>query len=455
MNFQTASYYNPPFTSFDQRLEDMRVTDSFLGITALRRPIINSIKTSYTYAWGSSVKVFKRTKFGTIIWYQVGTSGSTAPQGWIPVVYTAPNFLTSYFIGTPPNTAPCNGYIPNLPSTEYMTFNYNRLFAARYAIYHGYFNSQPGNLPGAGRVTKRRSMPRYIPFANFQYDFSVGTGSADFVSEVLWMGGLPMTTGAANSCGTNPNTQNDFGWRYCGENLQTSPPWDFHEAVIEYFTYGSSLPGSNTPSIVPNTSVYPANKGSFLGRLPFEGVNLFVSVSDGIVRDSAGLVNFLSLRLGWVASGTYPPILQAGDYVWINSFDGPNTDYHGLIVVGWAEPLPCLAALRRLDNTTANPWFTYEYGNIYKTYKDAYNSPNVTKTPQGSARVVPYVADYTNPAITQRPMPRPFYCTRYTKDGDGFAPHDWFFYRIPKQMHFLKNQLFVNPNWGWTLSSGQ
>jgi len=108
MNFQTASYYNPPFTSFDQRLEDMRVTDSFLGITALRQPVINSIKTSYTYAWGSSVKVFKRIKFGTIIWYQVGTSGSTAPQGWIPVVYTAPNFLTSYFIGTPPNTAPCN-----------------------------------------------------------------------------------------------------------------------------------------------------------------------------------------------------------------------------------------------------------------------------------------------------------------------------------------------------------
>jgi len=96
------NYYNPPFAGFDQRLEDMRVTDTLLGITALRQPVINSIKTSYTYAWGSQVKVFKRTKFGTIIWYQVGASGSTTPQGWIPVVYTAPNFLTSYFIGTPP-----------------------------------------------------------------------------------------------------------------------------------------------------------------------------------------------------------------------------------------------------------------------------------------------------------------------------------------------------------------
>ena len=41
------NYYNPPFAGFDQRLEDMRVTDTLLGITALRQPVINSIKTSY------------------------------------------------------------------------------------------------------------------------------------------------------------------------------------------------------------------------------------------------------------------------------------------------------------------------------------------------------------------------------------------------------------------------
>jgi len=276
-----------------------------------------------------------------------------------------------------------------------------------------------------------------------------------------------MTVGASDSCGGFPsNSRNDFGWRYCGENLQTSPPWDFHEAVIEYFTYKSSLPGTNAPSIVPNTSIYPTDKNSgiFINYPTFElrflDMNNYIYLSGGYFTDLDGLVNYLSTRLGWITSGVNPPvlqpILQAGDYVWINSFNSSSGgDYHGLVVVGWAEPLSCEGALQHIDNSATNLWFTYENGNIYKTYNEAYNSPNVTKTPQGAARVVPYVADYTNPSTTQRPMPRPFYCTWYDDTASGFVSHDWYFYRIPKQMHFLKNQLFVNPNWGWTLSSGQ
>jgi hypothetical protein len=147
------------------------------------------------------------------------------------------------------------------------------------------------------------------------------------------------------------------------------------------------------------------------------------------------------------------PILQAGDYVWINSFDNAGSDYHGLVVVGWAEPTSCVVALNRISNTAT--WLTYENGNIYRTYEEAYNSPNITRTSQNNPRVVPYVADYTNPNTTQRPMPRPFYCTWYDDTGEGFANHSWYFYQIPKQMYFLKDQLFINTNWVWTSSSGQ
>jgi hypothetical protein len=74
-----------------------------------------------------------------------------------------------------------------------------------------------------------------------------------------------------------------------------------------------------------------------------------------------------------------------------------------------------------------------------------------------SADIVPWVADFTDPAITQRMVPRPFYCTRYTQDGSPgthFVVHDWFFYTLLNSVTIPSAQLFVDTNWQWEASDG-
>src|SRR5690606_34289004 len=111
-------------------------------------------------------------------------------------------------------------------------------------------------------------------------------------------------------------------------------------------------------------------------------------------------------------------------------------------------------ALARINN---NDWITYENGNLYRSYDEAYNDPNNVPrtTSQGIAKVVPWVADFNR---LQRSAPRPFYCTRYQNDqlvpNGYFQPHDWWFFHMPELVHYTMNEVYINPNWTWTSTSG-
>jgi hypothetical protein len=147
-------------------------------------------------------------------------------------------------------------------------------------------------------------------------------------------------------------------------------------------------------------------------------------------------------------------LVKAGDYAWINTYVDGTGDYHGLIVVGWAKIETCANALARINN---NDWITYENGNLYRSYDEAYNDPNNVPrtTSQGIAKVVPWVADFNR---LQRSAPRPFYCTRYQNDqlvpNGYFQPHDWWFFHMPELVHYTMNEVYINPNWTWTSTSG-
>jgi hypothetical protein len=146
--------------------------------------------------------------------------------------------------------------------------------------------------------------------------------------------------------------------------------------------------------------------------------------------------------------------IGAGDYVWIDTLVAGTGDYHGLIVVGWAKIQTCADALARINN---NNWVAYENGTLYRNYGEAYSNPGdiPRTTSQGIAKVVPWVADFKR---LQRSAPRPFYCTRYQNDqlvpNGYFQPHDWWFFRMPDSVHYTMNEVYINPSWNWTSTSG-
>ena len=134
-------------------------------------------------------------------------------------------------------------------------------------------------------------------------------------------------------------------------------------------------------------------------------------------------------------------LLQAGDYMWIDSVD-PG-DYHGLVVVGWGETKTCSSAL-----ITAVPLFT--------SYIDALNAPNTVPQHNGVAQTVPYVADFLGyyPNNLQSPTSRPFYCTGYDEPGKtNFSPHDWYFYTLADSITLSPLEIYVDPIWSWTSSN--
>src|SRR5690554_4347384 len=139
---------------------------------------------------------------------------------------------------------PCQDKIPDGSD---LTFLYHRGNTTAYAVEHSKQNNTIP--PGDQRVTKRlTSNPFGVPFADFRYSVlsptldivltEETTGSALFVSESIWMGGLPMTVGDPTSC-----TVTNFvgaGWRFCWHNDagsgNVSTPWRVHKGLGEYYT---------------------------------------------------------------------------------------------------------------------------------------------------------------------------------------------------------------------------
>jgi hypothetical protein len=450
--------YNSYPTAFRQELLDMRVVSS-TGVALLQTPVINGSRVGVTYPWNTRVKVFARvtftqTEYSDQVWYQVGNAGDSAPLGWIIARYEGRNYVES--------GDPCNAVAA--PSS--LTFTYNRAAVRNYAVAHSYQNNQ--QLPSQLRVTKRlQTNPNQTPFANFTYaDLSTGTGSAMFVSESIWAGGLPMTTGRQNSCEIAPDATGEYGWRACpssgtGQGL-SSPSWDYHEALGEYYTLAALLPGVSGS----NSVLLESDKGkqiTFVGLtnndrivdadiVPFLGGD---ATDGGVDNDQNPPVSTIDLNgMSLFARdnlGQGTNIIRSGDYLWINSYADTPSDAHGLIVVGWGATATCPDALSQVIPTTQ----------LYVSYTDALNSSTSPKGLNGTiALVVPYVADFTT---VQSPIARPFYCTRYDQPGRlGFIIHSWRFYQLPNQVSLaydknflMPNSVYVAPNWEWTSSDGQ
>jgi hypothetical protein len=358
----------------------------------------------------------------------VGAAEANDPLGWIIARYEDRQYVEG--------NDPC---LNQVPMPRRLTFEYDRQAAAHYAIEHSYQNDL--GIPASERVT-RRLMLSGLRFANFDYtdlgSQGESTGSAMFVSEVIWMGGMPMTVGDPNSCSIVQYLE--AGWRFCwnvnADGGDSSTPWEFHKTLGEYYTTATLPPSylSSNTLLDPSGFQIMFNGTDANDRLTFVDLNNYIGavINGGVGHpiDPPVFSTYVKTHLGQ---------LKAGDYMWINSYNpgNPNSTYHGLTVVGWNAPLDCATAINN----------TYLSTSFYVAYTDA-----------GSTSVVPWVADFTNPAKTQRMVPRPFYCTQYDEDENpstGFVPHDWFFYMLPESVNLPVSQLFVDPNWQWNATHGR
>jgi hypothetical protein len=447
--------------------------------------------------WGSTSNstliVLSRIELpGNQIWYQLDTSVGDV---WIPVRYEGLNYtIDANGVLT---TDPCNGLVETLSA---LTFPYDRRAAADYAIEHSYDTADNhGALQSSGRVTQRLPTPLPptppVPYAYYRYSLIGGsgvTGSAAFVSQSLWMGGMPMIWGQQDSCTVIPQGQTSLGWRYCFNYPQPPPPtppygdssnpWDTHEDLYTYWTGTNSVGlqnlvlqsassgfqlrmqgGQNDLRIFGRQTQPTEALGLIytdLNQNPVGTINVVVQLGSGVVLNppalSARVVQLLTNNS--INNGRE---LQMGDYIFIDS-----NPVHGLLVVGWQEALSCSSAIFNDGdpNKGFRRWTITQFAN--NRFGPA---PNM-------ANPVPWVVDFTSPPNpnddslpfpyvqqTQNPVPRPFYCTMYWDSPlnppvgyiagvDKFSAHDWQFFTLPDQVltdNTLLDALYVDPNWNW------
>ncbi len=418
------------------------------GTAVLSAPTLNAKKLNQVN-WGTSVKVYARAEFAQTgfptnqVWYQVGAVGSTTHAGWMIARYEGLN----YTLGNDPCSV---GTVPNF------TFTYDRQAAANYAIQHSYDTlTNFSTLQSSGRVTQQLTG---LPYAYFRYkglgQQQLVTGSAVFVSESIWFGGLPMTWGDIDSCTTAGGLTK--GWRFCFTNPQppaptppfgeSSNPFDTHDDLYSYWGnngLNTVLGNIGQGLLYPGGSLSQSTQYIWGGDNPqatahdlstYNGTTVMGNIFFGIVANPAGLSNRVQQLL---TTNTQNRAIQMGDYVFINT-----TPAHGLLVVGWQQTLNCSDAYQRPNNWTVNDFGT--------TYLDAQT--------RGIQNPVPYVADFTDPSATQRTTPRPFYCTRYSENGTSFfSAHNWLFFALPDSVTLPNpmtnpndiNRLYVDPDWQW------
>jgi len=426
-----------------QEAVDMQIV-STTTLDVLTAPTLNA-RTIGTFNWETKIRVYARIQFAQSgfapqTWYQVSAATSTTPSGWILARTENWNYTSG--------NDPCAAQIALAPTTTPLTFSYDRAAVREFAVRQSYANRNGG--PSGNRVSRRITNLR---FANFLYtDLNAGgtveaTGSAVFVSEGIWMGGMPMRFGlnGRDDCQTVEYTEG--GWQYCWVQQaaagNSSTTWEIHGALGEYHTNADIVCPSQTVNTLLNPSgmqiMFPGPLlTSFTNRIGFDDLNNFIGpVAQGGVGfdiDEDGLADF---------TRTYLSSIQTGDYVWINSFSNcltPNTGTpHGLVVVGWYLSIDCEAAV----NSNFSP------SSLFLSYADAANNSQVPKggADGNTALVVPYVADFTT---QQSPVPRPFYCTQWLEpERPTFMAHDWFFYTLPNSITIPLNQLFTSSEWQW------
>jgi hypothetical protein len=494
-----------------RELLDMQVITSS-GMNVSYAPTINARRyvgsannLPVNITWGTTINwpVLQRVEFPSAIssnqvWYQI-LSGIDGGLGvWIPARYEGLTY-TADSNGTPVND-PCNGLVPQ---PDELTFSYDRRAAADYAIEHSYdtANNHAYLQNTLQRVTQAysRSQPPLpqmqfppLPYAYFRY-VGLGrintitgqliTGSATFVSESQWMGGMPMTLGNIDTC-TTGTSLTDAGWRYCFTQPPSgvsTDPWDTHGDLHTYWTSstvlrppspiggGFAIQGGQYPFVIVGrgtaiTSITPIQTD--LNRGPQGQI---ISLGNGTITDRAAL----SARVVALLNQNQSNQLKMGDYItMLNTSNNmndepPSVPFHGLMVIGWQEAMDCQEAIFQGANyqNSFRIWRVNEFAETY--------IPNDTRALNFTliANPVPWVVDFTAPPVynnsnieTQNPVPRPFYCTMYfdyqrqvpnqTAGSDRFFAHDWQFFRLPDEVlvstqQNVPNQLYVDPAWNW------
>ncbi len=498
IDWNTWNNYKTNFPAQVNEVEDMQVVYSG-GIRLLEAPTINAeqiagqtmgwdINGIIAYAQPSGQPVlrvqFPQSTFtsgDTQIWYRVYNGTTT---GWLLARYNSLNYATL--------SGPCG----NLDQPSTLSFPYDRRSAANYAIEHSYDTAyNHGNLQSVGLVTQRITTSPQIPYAYFRYS-DIGqagkTGSAVFVSQSLWMGGLPMIWGQRDnpntpnfnedSCIVDPAGQPSLGWRYCFDGATATPPngnasnpFDTHEDLKSYWVSNSY---NNVLRNNPNNTVGNNSIGRFVATIVGQDSNtsplaeFFVQqqgtlgrLGTGVVGNPSGLSQFVVQQIG-------QNNIQRGDYLYINS--NPT---HGLVIIGWGSAISCRDAIFAsgvvpsttpyTPPSTATPRGVYVDRNVNQ-FADTYQ----TAPSLGITNPVPWVVDFTSPPDrsndpqgqnvtqeTQSPVPRPFYCTLYRESvyqdtQDYFSAHDWQFYALPNQVEVststgVLHQLYVDPDWQW------
>jgi hypothetical protein len=129
--------------------------------------------------------------------------------------------------------------------------------------------------------------------------------------------------------------------------------------------------------------------------------------------------------------------VSAGDYIFVerNSIEFG----HGYLVVGWGQIMSCPSALSTTWGFSSDDAQSLLY-------------PSFASAPSNAA-IVPYVVDFPgsvdSPNQTQRPRPRPFYCSyfndpttlRHQLVSDGFA-----FFTLPNTINIQADLIFSSPN---------
>jgi hypothetical protein len=291
-----------------QEAQDMRAIASTSGLSLHQAPILNS-PVLITVPWDTQITVEQRFVVGSSpyqqIWYK---TTYVSQQGWLVAQIDDKTYIEG--------GDPC----ASRPTPTEFPFSYDRERVRNYAVAHAYDNDT--QLPPSYRVTTRLSPPT-LPFANFSYadlgSETESTGSAMFVSESIWIGGMPMTVGAATSCTATVYTNG--GWRYCwniaADNGNSSTPWEAHEALGEYYTTATLPPNTSSSNSILDPSgsqlMFPGPddpdpdmRTTAVDRLTFDDVNDFIGPVDGggvgWPIDDTGFSNFARTHMGSIPS---------------------------------------------------------------------------------------------------------------------------------------------------------
>ena len=336
---------------------------------------------------------------------------------------------------------------------------YNRQEAAKYAVktirenfgFEDYDSQNPdpnkrvGVFPVGGGDLRAGVVGKVS--ANFEYMGNIpnhitggnSTGSATFISECLYTGGLPMTRGiktdgSFNQVECDPNVPDELkdsnennGWRICNTSEAATPAWRGHVALHNFIVaIGGERIGGDQAELLYN-DVKASND----------------DIDSGIVTDPA------ALALPFHGNEQFSK-LSTGDYVFINQgraldpSDQPIEDssvQHGFLVVGWGP------AVNVVQSVNAR------YGGEVRgsTQPISY----VNKTPG----TVPYVVDFAygyNGSKTgwlQDVRPRPFYASIATISPSNFAydviggPDNEYQQKLRGTFLAFKYERYFFPNW--------